>query len=52
MVRLPAGAGSSIVVLDIVSEQMDIGESIYQEQYIELLKSVRTYIASNARAVA
>jgi hypothetical protein len=52
MVRLPVGAGSSIVVLDIVSEQMDIGESIYQEQYIELLKSVRTYIATNARAVA
>ena len=48
MVRLPGGAASSIAVLDLVSEQMEIGESIFQEHYVELLKSVRTYIASIA----
>ena len=46
MVRLPAGAASSIVVLDLVSEEMETGISIHQEYHLELLKSVRAYIAS------
>jgi hypothetical protein len=53
MVRLPAGAASSIVILDLVSKQMEIEGSIYRDYHLQLLKSVSSYLAStNARAVA
>jgi hypothetical protein len=46
MVRLPAQAASSIVILDLVSEEMETGISVWQDYYLELLKSVSAYIAT------
>jgi hypothetical protein len=33
-------------VLDVVGQQIDSGNSIFEEYHLELLKSVRAYIAS------
>jgi hypothetical protein len=46
MVGLPAQAASSIVILNLISEQIQEGESLWQEYHLELMKSVRAYIAS------
>jgi hypothetical protein len=47
MVRLPAGAASSIVILNIaINELEEGGGSIWDDYYRQLLKSVSNYIAA------
>jgi hypothetical protein len=46
MIRLPAQAASSIVIIDLVCREMEIGTSIFEDYYLQLLQSVSTYIAA------
>ena len=46
----PLMAGSSLAVLDLVDEEMEVGQSIFTDHIAELVKAVRNYIASMAVA--
>jgi hypothetical protein len=49
-VGLPAAAGSSLVVLDLLAEEMEVGQSIHSDAIAQLVGAVRVYIASTARS--
>lgn len=48
-VGLTAQAGSSLVVLDMLVDEMEIGQSIWSDEIGELVKAVRVYIVSTGR---
>ena len=46
MVKLPAGAASSILIIDLMADEFEGGIPLWEDYYFQLLKSVSAYIAS------
>ena len=46
MVKLPAGAASSILIIDLMADEFEGGIPLWEGYYFQLLKSVSAYIAS------